>query len=464
MSIYHHLLLGSILLCSSVNVVAFTIPFPRAITKKTSVFLQDDRIQYSENDDDDDMPEEARKLFDLIASDFLKEDYTDFPSALPPKNPFGKGIGVSGGKGSLYSDDELKTLLDVHNTISDELFDDDDKVSVSDVVEPFFIHDLVTNTLGETSSDAISERFSFPKLNLDSDMKARVRNIRAIASDVDGTILSHDQTIHPRTRLALIKAIKSAENKNGKIQHFFPATGKSRKGALDSIGVEIGRMISKSCAGVYLQGLFCVDPQGRVIFEKKLTEDAIIATEKLVSETGISIVAYDGDDLYTTNQTDIVIHLSTHYGEPMPVLLPRNDVQENIRPLSSHEPSMHKLLLMDEDVEKLNSIVRPQLEELAARYDACVTQALPTMLELLPKGCSKALGVKKVCEALGINPEQDLLAMGDAENDAGMLKMAAIGVAVGNASDPAREAADYIIDLSNDKGGVGLIVENFAFD
>lgn len=452
-----HLFFGSILFISLVNVVAFTVqPLPTNI--KTNLFVKYDKIPYT----DDDMPEEARKLFDKIASDFLKEDYTDFPSALPPKNPFGKGIDVSGGKGSLYSDDDLKNLFDVHNAISDELFDDEDSSVCG--VEPFSIHELVTNTLGKTSSGVTSEGFSFPKLDLDLDMRARVRKIRAIASDVDGTILSHDQTIHPRTRLALIKSIKSATSKNGKIQHFFPATGKSRKGALDSIGVEIGGMISQSCAGVYLQGLFCVDPRGDVIFEKKLTQDAIIAAEKLVLETGISIVAYDGDNLYTTDQTDIVIHLSTHYGEPMPVLLPRDDDKEDIRPLSSHEPLMHKLLLMDDDIDKLNNIVRPKLEELAAKHNACVTQALPTMLELLPQGCSKALGVKKVCEALGINPEQDLLAMGDAENDAGMLQMASIGVAVGNASDPARQAADYVVDLSNDKGGVGLIIENFAFE
>jgi Cof subfamily protein (haloacid dehalogenase superfamily) len=452
-----HLFLGSTLFILTVEVVAFNLQLPPAAVQ-TSLFAKDDRFQYT----DDDMPEEARKLFDKIASDFLKEDCTDFPSALPPKNPFGKGIDISGGKGSLYSDDDLKSLLEVHNAISDELFDGEDSSVGS--AEPFGIHDLVTNTLEKASSDLLSESFAFPKLDLNSDMRARVRKIRAIASDVDGTILSHDQTIHPRTRFALIKSIKSATSKNGKIQHFFPATGKSRKGALDSIGVEIGSMISQSCAGVYLQGLFCVDPEGNVIFEKKLTQDAIIAAEKLVSEYGISIVAYDGDNLYTSDQTDVVIHLSTHYGEPMPVLLPQDDANEDIRPLSSHTPLMHKLLLMDEDIDKLNNIVRPKLEELASRHDACVTQALPTMLELLPKGCSKALGVQKVCEALGINPEQDLLAIGDAENDAGMLQMAAIGVAVGNASDPARQAADYVVDLSNDKGGVGLIVENFAFE
>ena len=135
---------------------------------------------------------------------------------------------------------------------------------------------------------------------------------------------------------------------------------------------------------------------------------------------------------------------------------------DTIRNLSTHEPSMHKLLLMDDDCDKLNNIVRPKLEALAEQYNATVTQALPTMLELLPKGCSKALGVKKLCDALGIDPGVELLALGDAENDEGMLEMASIGVAVGNASPPAREASDFIMDYTNDEGGAGYAMEWFA--
>ena len=81
------------------------------------------------------------------------------------------------------------------------------------------------------------------------------------------------------------------------------------------------------------------------------------------------------------------------------------------------------------------------------------------MLELLPQGCSKALGVEKLCQALGIDPSTQLLAIGDAENDVEMLEMAAIGVEVGNAGDLAREAADIVLDETNDDGGAGLAME-----
>ena len=179
------------------------------------------------------------------------------------------------------------------------------------------------------------------------------------------------------------------------------------------------------------------------------------------------IVGYDGDNLYTTEQTDIVIHLHEHYGEPLPQLLPNDKEGEGTkvaRKLATHEPSMHKLLLLDDDVDKLTKIVRPKLEQIALQHGGLsVTRALPTMLELLPSGCSKSLGVHKLYEHLGIDVSEELLALGDAENDAGMLDMACIGVAVGNATPEAKEVADYVMEESNDEGGAGAAMELFGF-
>ena len=77
---------------------------------------------------------------------------------------------------------------------------------------------------------------------------------------------------------------------------------------------------------------------------------------------------------------------------------------------------MHKLILMDDDVDLLANTVRPQLELIAEECGASVTQAIPTMLEWIPSGCSKAVGVAKVCDALGVDMGEELLALGDAES------------------------------------------------
>lgn len=55
----------------------------------------------------------------------------------------------------------------------------------------------------------------------------------------------------------------------------------------------------------------------------------------------------------------------------------------------------------------------------------------------------KGTGLRKIAELLGISPEQ-CAAFGDSENDIPMLKAAGLGVAMGNAMDSAKAAADYI--------------------
>ena len=376
-------------------------------------------------------------------------------------------------KGDLYNQDELLDLLSLHKAISDgnELHDDVVTPNEEGIPE---IHDLVLQTLDDIDSSAsIPQPFDVKlegetQSQLDGSMNTLMAllrdkkpSIRAIASDVDGTLLSSGQELHPITLDAVLKAIyQSKSDKEEKIQHFFAATGKSRAGAAGSLGPIIGPLLYQ-CPGVYIQGLYCVDGDNNVLFEKKLPQSAIEAAENLVDEYGISIIGYDGDDLYTTELTSAVVELSEYYGEPTVKQLTEDGVIIN---LANYEHGLHKLLVMDEDVEQLSNVIRPKLEQLAIEHDATVTQAIPTMLELLPKGCSKAFGVQKVCEALGINAETELLALGDAENDVGMLQMAAIGVAVGNACPQARDAADFVIKERNDEGGAGLAMGLFGFD
>ena len=125
------------------------------------------------------------------------------------------------------------------------------------------------------------------------------------------------------------------------------------------------------------------------------------AAEKLVAKMEVAVVAYDGDDLYTTDLSRIEpVELHEKWGEP---------ASQEIPSLLGHSPGLHKLMIMDNDAEKLKQIVRPALEELGKEHKCVVTQAIPTMIELLPFGCSKAKGVEMICEYLGIDPASQLL-------------------------------------------------------
>ncbi len=64
-------------------------------------------------------------------------------------------------------------------------------------------------------------------------------------------------------------------------------------------------------------------------------------------------------------------------------------------------------------------------------------------IHLMQKGHSKMSGVRKACELIGVDVSE-VVAFGDADNDALMLKGCGYGVAVGNASEKARSAADLV--------------------
>lgn len=360
-------------------------------------------------------------------------------------------------KSELYQTDELSILWELHQELSSAIPVPADAQRNLDESDIRGLHDVVLQMLGD--SGTAETQFDESLVNstgawLDDATKARISQIRAIASDVDGTLLTSDQTMHPRTKQAIQEAISRTFSPLDKLQWFFPATGKSRAGALKSLGPDVAKLLSQ-VPGVFLQGLYCVDSNGEVVFQRKLNVLQVEAVEEFAKEMGISIIAYDGDKLLATEISDAIKPLFELYGEPIPQLLETR--------ISEYGPSVNKILLIDLDADRMNNEVRPRLQVLAEEYDTAITQAVPTMLEWLPSGCSKALGVEKLCEKLGINPSSQLLAMGDAENDVGMLKMASIGVAVGNACPMACDAADFVMTETNDEGGAGAAMEVFGF-
>ena len=80
----------------------------------------------------------------------------------------------------------------------------------------------------------------------------------------------------------------------------------------------------------------------------------------------------------------------------------------------------------------------------------------PKRIEFVKKGATKLEGIKKLLEVLKIDREE-IIAIGDSENDIDMIEFAGCGIAMANASADVKRAADIITD-SNDNDGVGKIL------
>lgn len=89
-----------------------------------------------------------------------------------------------------------------------------------------------------------------------------------------------------------------------------------------------------------------------------------------------------------------------------------------------------------------------------------VAQSSFDILELLHPEVSKGNALRVIAEDLHIKPEE-IVAFGDNHNDIGMLQLAGLGVAMGNAHDEVKMAADYVT-LSNVEDGVAIVIEDLV--
>lgn len=87
-----------------------------------------------------------------------------------------------------------------------------------------------------------------------------------------------------------------------------------------------------------------------------------------------------------------------------------------------------------------------------------VTSSLARLIEVADRRAGKGQALAVVLDKLGLAPE-DLAAFGDADNDLGMLQLAGLGIAMENGADHLKAAADYIAP-PHDQDGVAQVLEN----
>lgn len=87
---------------------------------------------------------------------------------------------------------------------------------------------------------------------------------------------------------------------------------------------------------------------------------------------------------------------------------------------------------------------------------AGVFRSEPFFLEIVPMGIDKAKGLGILLDKIGM-PHEKLIAFGDGYNDIPMLQFAGLGVAMGNAKEEIKNAADMVAPSNNDDGVVNVL-------
>lgn len=108
----------------------------------------------------------------------------------------------------------------------------------------------------------------------------------------------------------------------------------------------------------------------------------------------------------------------------------------------------------ENNIEKLKQVIK----NIPAAKNFDFVRSEKFLYDILQKGIDKGSALLKIAEILGIQKERTI-AIGDFNNDIGMIKTAGVGIAVSNASDDAKKAAD-IVTVSNDENAVAKVISD----
>lgn len=245
--------------------------------------------------------------------------------------------------------------------------------------------------------------------------------------------MSPDEQVSPAVRAAVRGAADAGA-------HIVLATGRSVYGVvpvLDMLGLDDGYCVASNGAVVF--GYRPVDVVSTVTF------DATAAVKAVLAEVPDALVAVEvvGDG-YRVNR---------HF--------PDGEINGRmwVEPVTSllREP-VTRVIIRDPAATAEDFIA---LAESLGLHGTSYFVGYTAWLDLAPEGVSKASGLEKVIETLGVR-RSDVLAIGDGRNDVEMLEWAGRGVAMGEVFEEVIAAADDVTDTFDDDGVATELARWFA--
>lgn len=275
-----------------------------------------------------------------------------------------------------------------------------------------------------------------------------MNNIKMIALDLDGTTLDKDGKFSSKTKEVLERA-------TGEGIHVIIATGRTFNSLPSELFEIEGLEYVVTSNGAHITKL----NDGKRIYENIIGAEAVEEVVSAIKETNYHLEAFIDGKAYITRSVfeDLRDNGSTYRDVPY-IMATRNPVENVLKYTLEHKNSIENISInfpFQSDREFL-------MKHLAHIKNITLTSSFCTNIEVGGATTSKGTALSYLLDLLNVDAKE-LMACGDSPNDLAMIKLAGIGVAMGNASDIVKENSDYITDHHHEDG-VAKAIEIKVFD
>lgn len=263
---------------------------------------------------------------------------------------------------------------------------------------------------------------------------------KALALDIDGTLLNSNKEITPHTA----KAVEKLQDKGIPV---IIASGRPEQGIY-----HVAEALNMKEKGGYILsfngGKITDYKTGRIVYAKTISDQYYREVCDYAGNMECSLLTYKDGCIITEKPDNKYVELESNVVK-MPVKKVDNILDNLTFPVD-------KFLLVGEP-EYMMSKVGDMAQHFKGRLN--VFQSEPFFIEVVPMGIDKASSLDILLKGMGMT-NKDLVACGDGRNDVTMIKYAGMGIAMDNGCEEVKSMADYITS-SCDEDGVAKAIDMF---
>ena len=265
---------------------------------------------------------------------------------------------------------------------------------------------------------------------------------KLVAVDLDGTLVTDDKRLTSKT----VEVIKNASKKGVKVMISSARSFYRLEKFID----ELGLRNEEQCTICFYGSMIVENTIGKVLYSKSLEAYEVKEIIELGKRLDVPMMLYAKEMNFVEEIPEIVAKNKNSRGINFYI----GDF--NKTDFGEEENQIYRIAFIDKP-ERILDIRNKMPKEFFEKYE--ITSSVPEYIEFVKKGIKKSEAIKFIMEKYNIK-QDEVIAIGDGENDIEMIKFAGLGIAMENAKDDVKKVADDVT-TSNNHDGVAKVIDKY---